>query len=121
MNAYAVSLIAAFIFIAGCCAPTTPSSPSISCPYGTYDETCTAVCQISGGENCVPDCMNSVRSYGLGDATTCCKETFRQHCQSTCAKEVAINPEMSQGECMQECEAVGSAGYPMDSCYLPFS
>jgi len=119
MNFYVLGLVAIFIFIGGCCA-STPSLPSSSCPYGTYGETCTAWCSQTGGENCFSDCMDSVRSYGLGDATTCCKETFRQNCDNTCTEQIARYPDMPRDECMQECEAIGAMGYPIDSCYLPF-
>lgn len=117
-----LGLFAAFAVFSGCCG--TASTPSSSCPYGTYGETCSAVCSQPGmGGNCVSDCMDSVRSYGLGDATTCCKETFRQNCDRTCTElERSTQGDTTKAECMDECTStVSSAGLPLDACYLPFA
>lgn len=116
-------LVALFVF-AGCCGMTGSPSPSSSCPYGTYGETCSAFCSKSvSNESCIPDCMDSVRSYGLGDATTCCKTSIRQNCDATCtALEQSTQGDTPKADCMEECTgAYSTLGIPLDICYLPFA
>jgi len=124
-SVYALIMLVAFLAFAGCCGMASgPSSPSSSCPHGTYGETCTSVCSQSGmGENCFPDCTESVRSAGLGDATTCCKITFRQYCDSMCADlENSTQGDTPKADCMEECTLTASAaGLSLDMCYLPFA
>src|SRR5512137_2626637 len=100
--ALAVSLLAY-----GCCGPTAPSTNQGSCPYGTYGSACTDVCQKANlGEGCFSQCMDDVRSEGLGDATTCCESTFRQVCDYQCtALEESTQGDTTKAECMDECTA----------------
>jgi hypothetical protein len=75
------------------------------------------------GENCFSDCAESVRSAGLGDATTCCKVTFRQYCDSMCTElERSTEGDTTKAECMEECTmTASSAGLSLDGCFLPFA
>ncbi len=130
------------LLIAGCCNLTSPSSSSSFCSLGTYGPACTYVCEKSagtpydGGPNCDLDCMNLVRQQGLGDATTCCKESIEQQCQRSCADEVSalvskygadvVTPAEQQDTlngCLELCEEPFLAtGVPLSSCsVLDFS
>jgi hypothetical protein len=115
------ALIVCSIAIMGCCASTTPSS---SCPYGTFGETCSTVCdKTGGGDSCYESCVDYVRSAGLGDATTCCAQSVRMECVSQCKElEASTHGDTTQSECMDNCAAnYGSVGIPMDSCAgLPY-
>ncbi|MCX8199930.1 MAG: hypothetical protein N3G76_00495 [Candidatus Micrarchaeota archaeon] len=105
------------ILLAGCCGLS--SKESASCPYGTYGETCTKVCNAVGGDNCFSQCIDRVRMEGLGDATTCCKETFISNCRNMCKQSAQYEEDLQ--ECYVECSAViASAGLPEDICNLPF-
>ncbi|MEM3364471.1 MAG: hypothetical protein QXS93_03110 [Candidatus Micrarchaeia archaeon] len=113
---YILLLVLPVVFLSGCCGPAT--SYSSSCPYGTYGETCTKVCKSVGGKNCFSQCIDNVRAEGLGDATTCCKETFLQNCRSKC-KGVAYGEDLQ--DCYAECDMIlESTGLDKDICYLPF-
>ena len=119
---YLISILAAPLVLYGCCGSTTPSSSSGFCPYGTYGSACTDICsQLNQGEGCFSQCMDGVRAEGLGDATTCCKTTFGQYCDSTCTDlESSTEGDTTKAECMEECTAVyGTVGVSSDSCYLP--
>jgi hypothetical protein len=122
MRAYLLfGILAVFSILQGCCLATTPSAPSGSCPYGTYGSACTSLCSSVGGDNCFTKCMDSVRSEGLGDATTCCKQSFRTQCDSTCAAlETQTQGDTTKAECMSECLGNYQAlNVPPDICYLP--
>jgi hypothetical protein len=75
------------------------------------------------GENCFTDCMDSVHSAGLGDATTCCKQSFRAYCDNMCTELVSsTGGDTPKSDCMDECTMTAtSAGIPLDGCYLPFA
>ena len=115
-----LGIFALSLLLLGCCSGTS-SPPSGSqpgfCPYGTYGSACTDICaKMRQGEGCFSTCMDWVRKEGLGDATTCCKKTFRGWCQELCAEYSGI-PEQ---ECMGDCsEQYGAFGISLDSCYVP--
>jgi len=114
-----IILAGILVLLAGCCSPTTPSSSSHCTTYG---EACTSVCtNMNMGEGCFTQCMDGVRSEGLGDATTCCARTFRQYCDQTCTDlESSTEGDTTKAECMEECTAtIAVSGAPLDSCYLP--
>jgi len=124
--------------ISGCCNVTSPSPPASSsfCSLGTYGPACTAYCekaagtQFDSGPNCDVDCMDLVRQQGLGDATTCCKESINQQCQRSCTNVVnalvskysadVVTPEEQQDTldgCLAECTGFyRQVGIPLDSC-----
>lgn len=114
MRALLLLAVLPLFLLAGCCG----STPSGSCPYGTYGESCTRVCNaMGGGEGCFTQCMDGVRAEGLGDATTCCKETLKMNCENMCRQK--MQPEDLQ-DCFNECAAVHqAAGIPDDICYMP--
>jgi hypothetical protein len=115
-----LAVILAIFSVYGCCGATTPSSSS--CQYGTYGSTCTAICSSHPEvDNCFTTCMDGVRSEGLGDATTCCKQTFRMQCDSMCADlEKSTQGDTTKAECMEECFAADAAGtVPLDLCWVP--
>lgn len=133
-----VLFVLPLLLIAGCCNLTSPSSESSSsfCSLGTYGPACTSYCekaagtQFDSGPNCDLDCMNLVRQQGLGDATTCCKESISQQCQRSCTNEVSalvskygadvVTPAEQQDTlngCLAECTAAyQQLGVSMDSC-----
>ena len=83
------SILGLMVLFSGCCGSTgSDSSYSSSCT--TYGEACTDLCnaakgtEFDGGSNCFSECTGYARSQGLGDATTCCRESIRQNCQRTC-------------------------------------
>ena len=107
------------LILAGCCSSSSPSSPSYCTTYG---EACTNLCsQMEMGEGCFTECMDAVSSEGLGDATTCCKYTFRQYCDSMCTDlEHSTEGDTPKSECMEFCrDTMAVSGLPFDSCYLP--
>jgi hypothetical protein len=116
-RSFFILLLIPAVFLAGCCGTSAPSSSGF-CPYGTYGESCTRACKIfKGGPDCFEQCIDSVRSEGLGDATTCCKETNRMNCENKCRQQF-------QGEALQEClemcdDIIKASGVPEDMCYLP--
>ena len=121
MRLFLLSITALAIVLCGCCGSTTPSSTGY-CPLGTYGSACTEVCQKLGmGEGCFSQCMDSVRSEGLGDATTCCRQSMRSYCDAMCTDlERRVGGDTPKSECMEYCESEYSAtGLPFDSCYLP--
>ena len=115
---------------------SSPSSSSSFCSLGTYGPACTNLCekmagtQFDGGPNCFSDCMDTVRQEGLGDATTCCKESINQQCQRSCANVVSalvskygadvVTPEEQQDTlsgCLNECTGLyQQVGISLDSC-----
>lgn len=134
------ALLVALLF-AGCCgsAPQSTFNPA-NCPYGTYGETCTTICNAMRGTeydapNCFSECTDFVRSSGEGDATTCCQQTIRQGCASKCSALVGgmVNEYgelVEQGEAeemLEECNAeclgaYASIGVDVDSvCHIPIS
>ncbi len=119
------AVIVSLALIHGCCSSTAlqgPAYSSSSCPYGTYGESCTRICDATGmGGNCWAQCMDGVRSENLGDATTCCHETLQMSCQRMCdemAQRIGTQDEMA--DCLEECSGTyASVGVPMDVCYIP--
>ena len=114
--------IALAVTLTGCCCASTPSpsSGSSSCSLGTYGSACTDACSkyMPGDEGCFTKCMDSVRSEGLGDSTTCCKQSFRQWCEPQCDQPGWSASDVS--DCKAECQAsTASTGISYDSCYLP--
>ena len=112
-------LIISSFLLAGCCGPTGSMSSSGSCPYGTFGESCTNVCNIvNQGDSCFTKCMDQVRNDGLGDATTCCKKTVRMECDEQCtALEQSTHGDTTKSECMDNCLGTfASTGLPLDSC-----
>lgn len=119
---------AALIVFGGCCGPVSSSS---SCT--TYGEACTEMCdkakgtQFDAGPNCFSDCTAMVRQQGFGDATTCCKVSISQRCQSTCSSQwskmssnygadPADKTDFIDG-CMAECTGpYEQMGIPLDHC-----
>jgi hypothetical protein len=129
MKAIIPAIVILIVLYGCCCAMTPPSSgPSTSfsyggsCPYGTYGESCTRVCQANPGiPNCFNTCMDGVRSEGLGDATTCCPETVRMQCDSMCTDlESRTEGDTTKAECMDECLGTYQAvNAPLDICAMP--
>ena len=121
MKTYIVLLFAIplLIMLSGCCGLTNPQSSS--CPYGTYGESCSLVCKnTGGGSTCFTQCMDSVRAAGLGDATTCCKETYGMYCERSCRNIGQSYGEDAYTECVDGCkEIIKSANLPEDICYIP--
>ncbi len=131
-----VLFVLPLLLIAGCCGMSSPSSSSSFCSLGTYGPACTNFCEKSagtaydGGPDCVSECMDLVRQQGLGDATTCCKESISQQCQRSCTNEVSalvskygadvVTPAEQQDTlngCLDECTAVYQQfGVSLDSC-----
>ncbi len=122
-------LVFVILLLAGCCGLTGPSA--LGCT--TYGEACTEFCNkargtaFDYGPNCFSQCMDDVRSQGLGDATTCCKESMKQQCERVCKSRLsAIAAKYGQpldeeevGECMDECVGAYIAiGMSPDSCSL---
>lgn len=125
-------LLAAMALLAGCCGLTGPSSCT------TYGEACTEFCekskgtQFDPGGDCFTTCMGEVKAQGLGDSTTCCKESMRTQCQSTCDAKFsqlyakygasAMDPGEKQDfidGCLAECQGMyEQIGMPLDSCSL---
>lgn len=115
-------MIAFGFFTMGCCCALTPEKQSGFCPYGTYGSACSKICSdLNQGEGCTSKCMDDVKAAGLGDATTCCKATFRQDCDTTCTNlEKSTHGDTTKIECMDECLAVHTVtGLDLDSCSLP--
>ncbi len=85
-------LLLAGIFIMGCCGPITTSSGL--CPYGTYGDACSKICEkdtgteFDSGPDCFTTCIDMVKGQGLGDATTCCKQNVRQTCTTACQEQM---------------------------------
>ena len=116
MNFMRVFLLLGALSLAGCCGPTGTSGSS-SCRLGTYGEACTDLCYRMGeGEGCFSRCMDEVRAEGWGDATTCCRDTYRDQCREICNEYGSYGME----ECMRDCEAqYADFGLSMDGCGLP--
>lgn len=116
MNAVQMMLLFGVLLFAGCCGPTGASESSGSCSLGTYGSACTDLCDRMGGEDCFTKCMDEVRAQGLGDATTCCKSTYRQNCEQICNEYGSYGMD----ECMSDCAGqFSSLGFSLDSCALP--
>jgi hypothetical protein len=74
--------------------------------------------------------MNLVKQEGLGDATTCCKESIDQQCQRSCNDEVkaliskygadVVTPAEQQDTlngCLDQCYGIyQQLDIPVDSC-----
>jgi hypothetical protein len=117
MDLKLLCVFAASLLFLGCCCAATPDAPTGSCPYGTYGSACSEMCsRLQQAEGCTSQCLDSVKSEGLGDATTCCKSTFRQWCQDLCGQ----NQYTPQQECMADCaQQYADFGISLDSCYVP--
>ena len=66
--------------------------------------------------------MDLVKGNGLGDSTTCCKESVRSFCETQCNQlSSSTQGDTSVSECMTECTAASSSqNIPLDSCMLPY-
>jgi len=104
------------LILLGCCSATAPSQASSACQYGTYGSACNEICDNfkPGDETCFTKCMDGIRSEGLGDATTCCKQSFRQFCDKTCAPMQDEDLE----DCYIECTGAGAINIYLDKCYV---
>lgn len=97
------------IFFMGCCGPTTTYT-STSCPYGTYGETCSLICEKTGNtaftdypdEKCYLTCLDIVEQSFNADFSTCCKETVAQACTNTCNKQLQQIKQMYGADIMDE-------------------
>ena len=84
------------IFFMGCCGLTT-STLSSTCPYGTYGETCSLVCEKMDNmafsdypdPNCYSTCLETVKEYNYNTHfSTCCKKSAYTSCYDTCNQQL---------------------------------
>jgi len=117
MNRVHAFLLLGMVLAARCCGPTGPSPGSGSRRLGTYGEACSSLCsRMGGGRGCFSSCMDEVRAQGLGDATTCCRSTYRDQCREMCNEYGSYGMD----ECMADCEMqYADFGLSMDECGLP--
>jgi hypothetical protein len=97
------------IFLMGCCGPTT-SVTSSSCPYGTYGDTCSLLCEKTGNtafsdypdSYCYETCLGFVKQSFNAHFSTCCTESAGQACSNMCNKQLNQFKQMYGADIMDE-------------------
>lgn len=125
-----LSILALFsaIGLMGCCCGSTPGPQTAYCPYGTYGESCTKICDAMRGTDydspdCVSECNGIVVEYEQSSPDACCPQNIRQGCASMCNTyleglrteyfdvmepgEMETMFEECNGECMGPYSAIG--------------